>query len=491
MQIVNKACKIIYSAAFFAVCALPLVLKPFTGEAQEIGKKALAEKPSLRAEDGSLNSDFSTEAERYVSDRLPLRAELLSAAGFVKGDLLHGTVSNVICGKKGWLFFRDEAADYMNTNAMTDAEVQSLAVTLSLIEERVRENGSSFTFVAMPNKSTIYSEYMPACYKKSDENNLTRVQAALDAAGVTYTDMRQVMLDAKDSGVYHKRDTHWNYLGALFGYNAIMESLGKPHETYNGVSFSQNKNWRGDLDKLLYPAGGFYDWQYKIDIAWQPFRITQPRGITDPQAGLADLMSDKEEKDMRIAAENTGAAQNEYLYMVRDSFGRALLPFFIDNYKHTTFVRTDNPDVSQMLFSDTVYEIVERNLKNVIATAPYMLAPEREENAVSAAKAGGSCAAVYKDEGYAERIFGTLPADADMGDGRVYLRLENADGAHVYEAFPVVEHAELPDAGDKGFSMWFDSRSGLAGAYRLTVISGGTAYDAGTVNIVYEMGELE
>ena len=44
---------------------------------------------------------------------------------------------------------------------------------------------------------------------------------------VNYVDMKAVMTANKDKGIYHRRDSHWNYQGALIGYNTIMDGLGK------------------------------------------------------------------------------------------------------------------------------------------------------------------------------------------------------------------------------------------------------------------------
>lgn len=76
-----------------------------------------------------------------ISDHLPLRALLLTAANTIRGELLHGQTANVIDGRDGWLFFADEAKDYMGTNALTDEQLRAMAVTLRLIQERTEQGG--------------------------------------------------------------------------------------------------------------------------------------------------------------------------------------------------------------------------------------------------------------------------------------------------------------------------------------------------------------
>ena len=471
----KKAFKIAYAALFLAVCATPLALMPFVQSNAEIEKKALTEMPAF-VKDGKINTDFSTQFESWFNDRLPLRSELLSAANLVKGELLTSPSSNVISGSDGWIFFDTDKLDYMDTNALTDNQIRSIAVTLSLIQENVKGKQGSFTFVPMPNKAGVYDEYFPSCYRKADENNYSRLCAQLNDLGVNYVDMLKLMREHKDVGIYHKRDSHWNYLGALIGYNAIMDSLGKPHKTYDGASYKYEKDWRGDLDKLLYPSGGFMDYQYHFNIEYQPFRFTAPVGVGDVQSQLETFMSDKEENDSRIGTASMGTVDNARLYMVRDSFGRALLPFMIDNYKNAMFVRTDCPELPQVAQgADMVYEIVERNFQNLIATAPFMFAPERDSVPADAAD-GGMIETTCSDEGYAIRVYGALPDDLPVGDGRMYVKLSGGNGDHIFEAFPIYEKKLLKGEGRNGFSMMIDPSLGMSGEFEVTVYAGGKCF---------------
>ena len=480
----NKAFQFIYATIFTGICVTPLVLLPVLKTDAQIEKRELTEFPSF-IEEGKINYGFSTQFESWFNDRMPLRSQMLSAANILKGELLHTSTSNVIVGKDGWLFYDNEGQDYMNTDAMTQNQVNAVAVTLSLIQENVTAKGGRFTFVPAPNKASVYGEYMPYNYIKADENNLSRICKALKENNVNYTDLQQVLTANKDKGVYHRRDSHWNYLGAMIGYNSIMESLGTAHKNYDNAPYKYELTWRADLDKLLYPAGGFMDYQYEYDIAYDDFKFTTPKGVKDNKEQLATFMSDREEGDSNIRTSNKNAPEGSVLYMVRDSFGRALLPMMIDNYGDATFKRTNCPDVASVKEgTDFVYEIVERNLINVISTAPFMYAPERGASSVNAGlKDGGSLAVNTKEEGFGLRIYGGFADDFDMGNARVYLRFTNADTDKVFEAFPIYESSMTGEEGINGFSAIIASDCGLNGDYDLSVISNGTEFKGGKVTV--------
>lgn len=458
---------------FFLACSLPLISMPFVKSDGEIEKKDLTEMPSV-INKGKVNNSFLEEFEAWYNERLPFRSSLLSGANYIKSELLSSPSANVISGKDGWLFYEDTAKDYMDTNAMSLKELKSIVITLSLLQENVKSKNGNFLFVPMPNKNSIYGEYMPNCYKKSDENNLTRLTELLQKSDVNFLDMKQVLTEKKDLGIYHKRDTHWNYLGAMIGYNAMLDKLNKEHKTYNSVSYEKTKNWSGDLDKLLFPNGGFYDEQYHFYIEYDDFRFTFPVGVTDTKSQLESFMSDKEENDNRFTTQKASSADNSKLYMVRDSFGRALLPFLIDNYDTATFVRTNCPNLNLARSgTDMIYEIVERNLSDIISTAPFMEAPKRNIK-VSKEKSSKNNKVFFLDEGYGLKIYGVTDEKFTSDDQRVYVRLENSTASYTYEAFPIYEKGLLKNketASKDGFSLILDTSAIKPGEYEVSIIS--------------------
>ena len=473
-----KKIKILYILLFVIICFTPLVLMPFIKNNAEIEKRELTEFPSFINE-GRFNVNFSEQFESWFNDRLPLRSYLLSTANFLKSEILKAPSSNVIVGKDGWLFYETEKADFINSNAMTDNQVNAVGITLSLIEEAINEKGGKFTFVAMPNKASVYDDKMPNSYKKAETNNLIKINNKLDELGVTHVDMLKVMKENKSKGIYHKRDSHWNYQGALIGYNAIMDSLNKEHKTYADATYKIEKTWRGDLDKLLYPVGGFMDDQYVYNIDYSAFSFeTNGRKNQDPKAQLENYMSDKEDGDDNFTSLNKNVKDGRKLFMSRDSFGRAILPFFIDNYARATFKRTDNPDIVTVANdTDMVYEIVERNLNRVIGTAPYVFAPRRN-NINDVSDGGTTPISKYSVEGYGIRVYGVLDDDIDLSNSRIYIELSKGDEVITYEAFPIVESKLLGTDKKNGYSLFINSKDSLNGTYKVKVICGNKYYTA-------------
>ena len=470
----KKIFKLVYIIIFLVMCITPIILMQFIKNDAQIEKKELAKMPDYIT-NGKINMNYPDEFESWFNDHMPFRSELLSVNNLLKSELLKAPSSNVIVGKDGYLFYTTESKDYMNTNAMTDSEINSVAITMSLMERFVNERNGHFVVVIMPNKSTVYDEYMPSYYKKSAVNNLTRIQDKFLEYNVNYVDMKNVMIQNKDKNIYHKRDSHWNYLGALIGYNAIMDNLQKEHKTYDNLSYKLEKTWRGDLDKLLYPAGGYMDYQYNYDFDYSNYRIVYPMGYASTKMAVENFMSDREDNDSYFISSNKNVSDGRKLFIVRDSFGRALIPFLMDNYKETTFKRSQNPDITSLEENtDMIYEISERNAKDIIKTAPFMYAPERYN--IYIPSNSGEVTSDYKIENYGIKLYGEFDDGIEIDD-KVYVILNNPDETKIFEAFPIHEEV-YENNGRNGYSLYIDKNVLAQNEYEVSIILGNNNYKA-------------
>lgn len=472
----KKIVQIIYIIIFFCILAFPLIAMPFAKKNGEIEKKKLEATPKI-IEDGKVNTEFSTSYERWLNEQLPFRSELLIAANYVKSDIFSSPTANVIAGKDGWLFYNKTAADYMNTNAMTDQEIRAIAVTLSLIQENIENNGGKFVFSPIPNKNEIYGEYMPVFYKKADKNNLSRLYGTLSDANVNHVNLLNYFLENKDLQLYHKKDTHWNYQGAHLAYSKILDSLKVSYKPYSNATSHVEKIWRADMSKLLYPSYAEYDYQYVYENRdFDEFVFVAPKMQLSTEEQLALFMSDKEDNDTNISTEKLVKNSGMRLYMVRDSFGRALLPYMIDNFDYATFERTTCPTLVDIEpGTNMIYEIGERNLESIISTAPFMMAPIRDNIKASTEFNSDKNLLLNKDEGYAYRIYGTVDEDFIATDSRIYVQLSDGENELLYEAFPIYEEKLLKDEEVKakvGFSIILDSSQIRLGDYNISLISG-------------------
>lgn len=453
-----KAFKTAYIALFLCVSLIPLCLWPFFKNEEPIGKTELAPSPSITDENGKINTDFFSDFDDYFTEHLTFRSQLVTADNYIKSQLLGGDAGNVVAGKDGYIFSAETLDDYTG-ETFSRRKINNIARTVKLMQDKVLSDGNNFVFTVAPNKNTVYPEYMPSRYVQGTESNLSLLADQLKKSGVHYVDLKSV-LKSYDTQLYLKRDTHWNNLGALYGFSAIMESLGKNTKDYNGLEYSYEKQWRGDLDKMLYPCGGIPDYQYYFKHNYDNINILMPRLGVDNYSAMEELMSDSEQKDSLIKTRNAQARGN--LLMVRDSFGRAMLPYLADSYNSATITRSQPFSLTSLVpdsDTDVVYEIVERNLGNIVNSAPVMEAVECD--APKAETIGISDRNVFKadiTDSYI-KIYGVLDERYFTDDSRIFLTLSSNDGDKSYEAFPICETAllNLDAESDYGYSAIINS----------------------------------
>jgi hypothetical protein len=108
----------------------------------------------------------------------------------------------------------------MTTRGLNNA-VQNLRIMQSYVESK----GSQFIVTIVPNKNTLYGEYMPMNQKEGlGEGNLERIAPMLEEAGITYVDLQKAFNET-DEVLYYKEDSHWSNKGAVLAYESFMDAI--------------------------------------------------------------------------------------------------------------------------------------------------------------------------------------------------------------------------------------------------------------------------
>lgn len=355
----------LFLAAFLLLALLPLTGMFLFGASGSRANEVLAASPSVTDKDGSVNFDYLNDLSDYFADHFALRQEFITLDAKLEATVFGTSASEeVLLGKDGWLYYRVSLDDYQGQNLFTDRERFAAARCVSLIAEYAEQNGAQLLFTVVPNKNTLYPQYMPDfAVKRTQPGNPERLGEALEKEGVAYLDLYGV-LSAQDVQLYQRLDSHWNNLGAALAHDAIMTALGAPSVPYYDLeNFTASMTHEGDLYAMLYPAGTEKDIQYLPAWEWsftyqRPFRSAEDQRITTACEG-----------------------KRGSLLMFRDSFGNTLYPFMAESFGTACFSRAMPYDltVKEAQSADViVIEVVERNLRWLIERAPILPAPARE-----------------------------------------------------------------------------------------------------------------
>ncbi|MDD4494332.1 MAG: hypothetical protein PHV32_08305 [Eubacteriales bacterium] len=362
----NKALKVLFVVLTFVMLLLPLISMPLGLNASGAEKRTLSEMPKL-VDDGKINTDFTGQFDTFFSENFGLRSNMITAYSALAYHLTGDSVNDkVIAGKDGWLFYYETIDDYVGKNTLSDSDIRSLYKILQMQKEFLEEKGISFIFIVAPNKNSIYPEFMPERYVKSEsESSLEKLNKYLSQKDVAYVDLQEhLTLGRSAEQLYHKKDTHWNNYGAMLACSAIFDKVGElipeyAFNEYTGVAYTAEKSWNGDLDTMLFPALNKKDVQFRFDIEMK-YKYKKPLRTFE---------------DIKIETELThmSETENKRLLMFRDSFANAMIPFLSNEFDYAMYSRSVPYDYNLINEADpdvVILEIAERNLKNLLLSSP-------------------------------------------------------------------------------------------------------------------------
>ena len=229
----------------------------------------------------------------------------------------------VIQGRDGWIFTSETLADYIGSNIQPESELADFTGKLDTLTAICAGRNIQVYYMAVPNKATVYPEYMPTL-DKTDYCALQQLEDYIHAnSSSVFEYIEDEMLAAKRYGqLYFKTDTHWNGTGAMAGLSALHRILGL--EELDIRLLVPEQGAPVDCDLVWYtglPAGSFeteynVEYSYKSDI---PVNMIQ--GQTDT---VDEFVS--------------GAPDGRTLVYIGDSYRHNIMPYLIKDFAHVYFI---------------------------------------------------------------------------------------------------------------------------------------------------------
>ena len=446
-----KGFRILYISLYLLLCLIPSAGFIVGGGEDSAERENRASRPSLLLADGRLNINYPAQAGAWFEENFAWRTELVSINARIQSCLGISAQEDVILGRDGWLYYRESLNDYTGSCQLSDRTLYDIAHTAAMTQEYCMFTGADYLFVVVPDKITLYPEYLPyyCAHKVADSSNRVRLKEFMEQEGVHYLDLterlqeavRKNKTDSEEEAfrlptLYHRTDSHWTNEGAAVGADAILTELDTDHIDYLGAEAEIRTDFKGDLETMLYPA----------------FPAKEEEVYYDPAPAYGYLNEVKSTYDSFIQTVSGGNGQS--LLMYRDSFANALLPFLAENYSTGCFSRAVPADLLFDMNSCSptavVVEHAERNIPGtagpsvIMQALPSSLAPEDADLLQTDARI--ECKTEEANP-YFTRVSGTFDTAPDAG---VRIYADPGDGT-LYEAMPVFLH----DENKEGFVLYF------------------------------------
>ncbi|MFO1304205.1 MAG: hypothetical protein U1F54_10760 [Burkholderiales bacterium] len=317
----------------------------------------------------ALDRKFPPAFDRAFSDRFGGRDALVRLH---HGGLLQlfgvSSLSTVMVGGDGWYYWLGEDGHsldrhFRQTMPFPQAEVEGTVKELVRRSEWLASQGIPYVVAVVPDKFTIYPDHLPSWVARSAAPTpYDRVRDALARDGrVSFVDLRPPLLDAKArERVYYKTDSHWNFNGAMVGYDAIMRAVQKAL----GPKLAEI----APAKRPPYAAGvDFYSGDL-LQMLGMPSRVRE-----DDVAPLGKVLADTTRCGRRIdkdeypgfeffVCDKPGLPR---AVMLRDSMAIPLIPLMSENFSRIVYVSSRAFDRDLILREKpdiVIEELVERTL---------------------------------------------------------------------------------------------------------------------------------
>jgi hypothetical protein len=332
-------------------------------------------------------ADLFPAIDRWCSDHFAFRRPVIGLNALLQMELLHRSIlpQVVIRGHQHWLFYGNDHvyADLQRAAPMPPAQVDQVENRVLDLADWCRAEGVACEVVIVPNKETVYPEYLPAHLRPPDgvPSRLDQFVARMSThPEVALLDLRSALAGGKSwQRLYHRSDTHWNDCGAYVAAQAIGADLharfGYPQvlPARDGLGVAYAPGLGGDLTNLL-GLGGRID--APDDRSW--WVIAEDRATVAmpvPPRAVAVAPSPAAQASPGIVVQEYAVADPRLprAFIMHDSFLEAdHMPFLREAFSHSVFhhkdalvyrfdpaaIRAARPDV-------VILEFVERYVDTV------------------------------------------------------------------------------------------------------------------------------
>jgi len=213
-------------------------------------------------------------------------------------------------GKDGWLFLGNDYAQTVAKRRLAfEPSSQNISNEFTSFENLAKKGAESNTKVALlvgPNKSSVYTEYLPNEVNPSDRRYSTLITDRLrEISNLLVVDPTDSLIAAKSNEeiLYWRTDTHWNQKGSYLAFKLLMEELSLKIPS---VEFTNSTKTRGGdligISKLNdFPLSVGDDWKFTVlnesDLEITPkaeqkassIFATRWEGVVKNTKGLNDL----------------------------------------------------------------------------------------------------------------------------------------------------------------------------------------------------------
>lgn len=186
--------------------------------------------------DGITISEFPKKFEDFYNNKFGIRMILLRLYATILSGVFNQSLvdKSVIRADNDW-YFHNEARyvkpDYKyfyDHIIFSDKQLDAISDLFLNEKKYLDRHNIRYLYVIVPDKEVVYPNYYPYPDFINASIQTSQILNALNKKGIPTLFLGPQMREAQkttETLLYYTQDTHWNQLGAFFGYQAVVNKL--------------------------------------------------------------------------------------------------------------------------------------------------------------------------------------------------------------------------------------------------------------------------
>jgi len=314
--------------------------------------------------DNLISNKFANEAESFVTDHFPFRADWVSVKSAMELFRLQQENNGIYRGKDGYLFEKFAKPDYEKVLQYTEA-VKHFAQ---------KHPNVNMTFMLAPTSIGMYPERLPWKAPVYPESKVSHfISDHLQGNGISFMDGFDFLSPHAAEPIYYRTDHHWTTRGAYYAYVAYAEKMGwKPMSEKEFHIDTVSNSFLGSYHTRS-QWGGLTPDEIQAYIPNRP--VHTETYIADTDTTLKSMYDDSflNKKDqysyflggvhalMTLKNDIAPQAANmDKLLIIKDSYAHSFIPFLTQHVSeiHVIDIRYYNGSISDYM--------ADKGIKNVL-----------------------------------------------------------------------------------------------------------------------------
>ena len=324
--------------------------------------------PNLMPETSILKKspkDFATAFESYLNDHFGFREKLVRLNSQTRLKLGISPSDKVVIGKDGWLYYSAEKIieQYRGIEIFSSLELDSWMEAAESRNKWLAERGIKYFFAFFPEKTSGYPEFLPDWIRRGTTIRRDQVTKKLEGSNIPYIDVTPAVLEAKkNSPVYYKTDSHWNFHGGFAGYTALMSLIKKHFSqinplTQDDLEFGYKPTSNQDLAQILNLTGSLKDMTADFYKLKKPSKVIS---ITSLEEG--------KRLPMLVKSDVPGAPR---IIVMRDSYSDLIEPFMNETFSEILYLTHGDQTLDTKIIEEFKPDLVVSAMVERILIYPF------------------------------------------------------------------------------------------------------------------------